>query len=111
MPRLENESWKRPPLVCELLKRAADEFHTTPNEILNGSQTQNITAARWKVIRELAARKFSTPTIGRWMNRHHSSVLYCLQMQGRDGPYNEPLLPPPAVFDPAAADESGAWAI
>lgn len=85
---------KKPEFVMKLMEHAAKEYDTTTEEILSGKNRRNISSARWWVIRKLAEdpRKFSMPTIGRWVGRHHTTVRYALIM-GR-GAYPAPPRPP-----------------
>jgi hypothetical protein len=102
----------RPAFVSEILRRVAPQFGTTPDSIVGiqrhqVSHQKNITAARREIIRELTAdpRRFSTTTIGRWLNINHASVTYHLKG------WTAPVPQPPTPWDPEAPDESGDWAI
>jgi hypothetical protein len=98
----------RPSFVSAILRRVAVQHGTTAESIVgiqrhHVSHQKNISAARRQVIRELAAdpRRFSTPTIGRWLKINHASVIYHLKGW-------PPPVPP---YDPDAPDESGIWNI
>lgn len=97
--------------MSEILRRVAAQYGTTPSAIVDierhhVSQKQNVSAARQQIIRELAAhpKRFSTPTIGRWLNVHYTSVLY--HLKGWKPTEPQPSTPP---YDPDAPDESGIW--
>ena len=93
---------ERPPYVCSVIRRAAAEHLTAPLTILRKSRRKNVAAARKQIVHELAALRVSTTVIGRWLNIHHTSVIYILR--GRGPKKFEP-------FDPSVPDESGVWAI
>jgi hypothetical protein len=100
-----------PPWVLVLLGRAASRHETSARAILEGSQQANICAARWEAILTIAddPRSPSAAQIGRWMRRHHSSILHCLKVQRTAYPNTRPKDGTP--YDPTKPDTSGEWAI
>jgi chromosomal replication initiation ATPase DnaA len=91
-----------PPSVLAVVRNAAMEFGISPAQILGRDQARYSVRARYAAIRELYLRGYSTPQIGRWLNRHHTTVIYALR--GRKG-IAEPPSPIPVP------DLSGEWAI
>lgn len=92
------------PLACAMIAEVAASRGIPPAEILGRSKEHRIYEARAEIIRRLRQHpsEFSMKTIGRWMNRHHTSVLNCLR--------TAPKIPTP-VYDSSQPDESGVWAI
>jgi chromosomal replication initiation ATPase DnaA len=103
-----------PPGVRKILEHVARKHATSAADILGGSQQANICAARWEVIQQLAddPRGFSSVQIGRWMRRHHSSILHCLKVRRTAYPNTRlKVHPDDAPYDPTKPDTSGEWAI
>ena len=70
-----------PPRVQALLIMAAADSNCTPAEILGTSRQHHIVVARRTVVkrcRELTPQP-SMEVIGRWLNLHHTTVLYALR--------------------------------
>lgn len=83
---IEPWTYRLPPFVAAIIRCAAKVTGTTPRTILSPKRThvnkqKEVSLARRLIIRELAQhpKQFSTPTIGRWLNIHHTSVLYHLK--------------------------------
>lgn len=89
-----------PPHVEAIVEQAARRFQVFPEDITAGQgQDAVITQARAYAAWRLSLLGYSTPHIGRLLNRHHSSILYLLKK------FPEP------DFDTSKPDESGVWAI
>lgn len=68
-----------PPRVRLYACIAAAEHHVNIGEVLGSSRTRPAVLARWDVMRRLRNDGFSTPQIGRWLDRDHSTVVYGLR--------------------------------
>lgn len=69
-----------PEFVLVILREEAERWGTTVEEILAGSRHTNVVQARKATVKRIRERPVtpSTPTIGRWLGMHHTSVLHHL---------------------------------
>jgi chromosomal replication initiation ATPase DnaA len=76
--------WHLPPSLQavsgrQVIERVAALHDVTPEDITGPSRLRRHCEARWQVMRELASKGLSTPTIGRILNRDHSTVVHGLR--------------------------------
>ncbi len=70
-----------PEIVRAIVASVALESGIPAEEIVGRSQSQATVRARWQAIARVREHTdASTPQIGRWFGRDHSSVLYALRM-------------------------------
>lgn len=89
------------------LEAAAERYSVTIAQILGPSQQPHLVAPRCEVSAYLRyTQRWSFPRIGRLLGRHHSSIIYYLQIAQKrcPAPTAEPL---PVDY----VDLSGEWAI
>ena len=70
-----------PPRIRSYLAAAAQAEGVTVEDVLSTSRRAPVYAARQRVMRQLRGDGFSLPLIGRWMGRHHSTVVHALRVQ------------------------------
>lgn len=80
-------AWYRPPALTrytgrEIIARVAKLHDVEPDEITGPSRAPELCEARRSVMLELKAKGWSTPRIGRLLNRDHSTVVYGLRRAG-----------------------------
>jgi hypothetical protein len=92
-----------PPRVADILQGAARYFGCEVVEITSRCHIRHVVAARAHCAQVLTNLGFSTTVIGRYLNCHHSSVVYMNQKARAVA-----LLPP---LDVPIPDLSGEWAI
>ncbi len=73
-------SWYSPPTLArytgrEIIDRVAKLHDVDPDDLTGPSRMPCLCAARREVMRELRAKGWSTPRIGRLLNRDHSTVV------------------------------------
>lgn len=76
-----------PPRVQAIIVQAALDWDCSPEDILGPSRIRHIYEARCQAIREargLSSRP-SLASIGRWLNVHHTVVLYALRPTKQTG--------------------------
>lgn len=95
-----------PGSVRDIVSQSARDYAVLPRMVVSPSQTKNVVAARRLAARRLHGLKFSTTEIGRFLERHPSSVFHLIHTKDRQPP---PLQIP--TYDPNAPDYSGEWAI
>jgi chromosomal replication initiation ATPase DnaA len=66
-------------MIREIVKETAAEFLVDPQMILGKNQEARIVEARRNLVLRLRNRGMSFPTIGRWLNRHHTSIIHLCQ--------------------------------
>lgn len=79
--------WYTPPSLTrytgrEIIDRIAKLHDVEPVEVLGPSRLPELCEARRAIMRELRARGWSTPRIGRLLNRDHSTVVHGLRRAG-----------------------------
>ena len=67
-----------PPRVSMALEISAENFWVTVGMILGPSRSHNVVMARRQAIHALHNMGFSEPEIGRFIQKHHTSVHYHL---------------------------------
>ena len=96
---------KLPPRVREAIQQAAEDHRLTLEAVVGRGQHATIVAARRRAAVNLRAMGFSTPEIGHYLNRHHTSVLHLL------GGKSPKQTPEQRIASIPCPDESGIWAI
>lgn len=69
-----------PPVMPRIAREVAEEFGLTLDDLVGPTVNKYLTAARreaWSRI--YATKRFSTPQIGRFFNRDHSTIVHGLQ--------------------------------
>lgn len=80
------------PRVREYCRDAADQFGITPEMVMARGRRNNACAARKLVMRRLRADGFTYPQIGRWMGRHHTTVMGAVNPQAVDNNLCRPAI-------------------
>lgn len=93
-----------PPAVLRAMKCAAEDFNLSLPELLNGKSDTKVKARR-RCIQTLRRMGFSLTEIGRFMGRHHTTVLHAL------GGHSPRLSPEEQLASIPCPDLSGEWAI
>lgn len=75
--------------VGYVVAEVAARHGVTADEILGRSRERHIVAARTDVCRVLRAQKWSLPSIGKALGRHHTSVMSLLREDRRHGNHVE----------------------
>lgn len=88
--------------VVDIIFHEATSYGVTVEDVLSGIQIAHVMSARRVAIR-LRARGMSLHQIGRYLGRHHTSVLAMLKHKSP-----APVL---SVYDPCSPDLGGEWAI
>lgn len=60
-------------------------------EVLSTSRYPDVNRCRWECMAELRAMRFSTPAIGKFLRRDHSSVVYGLRRFAEEFPDHVPV--------------------
>lgn len=69
----------------EIMQICAEEFGTSVKEMRGTLRFTNIKQARWKAAWMLYQRGgMSVAGIGRYLNKHHATILHALKMHGED---------------------------
>ena len=68
-----------PKRVKAVLAVCADDFGVTVDSILGPSHSRRVVQARRQAMRQLRAMNMSQPEIGRYLQKHHTSICYGLQ--------------------------------
>lgn len=76
--------WYQPPSLTrytglDIIHRVAKLHDVTPDDITGPSKLPEHCQARFHVMRELRAKGWSTPRIGRLLNRDHTTIVYGLR--------------------------------
>ena len=79
---MEQASRPMPPRVRDYAAAAAREHGVSVADVLGRGRTAPVYAARRRVMRQLRVDGFTLTLIGRWMGRHHSTVVHALRVQG-----------------------------
>lgn len=66
----------------DTIAQVAAEHGLSKSDITGPSRRPDICAARWEAMRRLRAKSLSLPSIGRLLNRHHTTVLDGLRRIG-----------------------------
>lgn len=105
------QAWdKQPPIVCDLVRRAARRLGVSPASVLGKSQQPQFVAARYEVAVALRRMGWSTPRIGRALGgRHHATIIHLLSK--RLAPVEINSATRSDIDSVSGADESGIWAI
>ena len=79
--------WYRPPALTrytgrEIIARVAKLHDVDPDDITGPSRHAELCEARFCIMRELRDKGWSTPRIGRLLNRDHSTVVHGLRRIG-----------------------------
>lgn len=79
--------WYVPPALArytgrQIIARIAKLHDVDPEDIVGPSRTPELCEARFCIMRELRTKGWSTPRIGRLLNRDHSTVLHGLRRLG-----------------------------
>jgi chromosomal replication initiation ATPase DnaA len=90
-----------PRRVRAIIRDAADRFETTESLVLGPLQERQCVQARCAVARRLRNEGYSLTVIGRWLNRHHTTVVHMLKHSVEAA----------AAGDVPVPDLSGEWAI
>lgn len=80
-------AWYKPPSLTrytgrEIIARIAKLHDVEPDDITGPSRASEICEARFCVMRELRAKGWSTPRIGRLLNRDHTTIVHGLRRAG-----------------------------
>lgn len=67
------------PRVRQYAEEAAQRFDATAEDILGPSRRRGPFLGRRAVILRLRADGFSFPQIGRWLGRHHTTILSAMR--------------------------------
>lgn len=70
------------PRIRQYAQEAAERHGVTADAILGRNCKRRVAHARFEVMRHLRADGFTVGQIGRWLNRHHSTVLHGLGRLG-----------------------------
>lgn len=93
----------RPPRITAIIRAAADRYEVTERLVLGLCQEKPCMDARRQVARRLRDEGYSYPVIGRYLNRHHTTIMHLLAHGTEEARVSRSEIPCP--------DLSGVWAI
>jgi chromosomal replication initiation ATPase DnaA len=66
----------------DTINQVAAEYGLTRADIVGPSRKRPICLARWEAMRRMRAKRLSTSSIGRLLNRDHATVVHGLRRAG-----------------------------
>ena len=85
--------------MSDLSKSIINLHGITLNEAKSKSRRPDILLARIEIVKKLRSEGYSLPMIGRFLNKHHTSIIYYTKQKSIDRPYKPVIDKNPQIQD------------